>query len=67
MSESVAGGHEAERMTEEQLAELGRLLSDPEAAAAHLPEGERRKYEEAQRSVVRARQKARREGREVWL
>lgn len=54
-------------MTDEQLAELVRLLSDPDAAMAALPEGERLEYERCQQSVVRARHEAGREGREVWL
>lgn len=57
----------AEPMTDEQLAELARLLSDPEAAMTALPQAEREEYERCQQSVVRARHEAGREGREVWL
>ncbi len=54
-------------LSDEQLAELVRVLSDPNAAMAALPEAERLEYERCQQSVVRARHEAGREGREVWL
>jgi hypothetical protein len=57
----------SEPMTDEQVAEVARVLSDPDAAMAALPEAERLEYERCQQSVVRARHEAGREGREVWL
>jgi len=45
-------------MTDDQLLEVARLLSDPDAAAACLPDAERLEYERCQRSVVEARRYA---------
>jgi hypothetical protein len=63
----MSGRAVIEPMTPEQLAEMARLLSDPEALSAALPQAEREEYERCQQSVVRARHEAGREGREVWL
>jgi hypothetical protein len=50
-------GQEREALTDEQLAEIARLLIDPDADAC-LPEEEWLEYRRCQRSVVEARRYA---------
>lgn len=45
-------------MTDAQMKKLVKVLSDPEAAMAALPQAEREAYERAQQSVVDARRYA---------
>lgn len=59
---------EAPLSDEAELDKLARLLSDPEAAAACLPQEEHEHYERCQRSVVEARRYAEAHAHEhyVW-
>jgi hypothetical protein len=54
-------------MTELPDQELVELLLDVKKATALLPEDERKAYEEAQESVVRARREAERWGHTHWI
>jgi hypothetical protein len=54
-------------MSDKELQRLAALLCDVEAAIALLPEDERKRYTEAQQSVVDARRYAERHAHEHWI
>lgn len=53
--------------TPEQLADMARVLSDPDAAMAALPEAERLEYERCKQSVIDARRAGGRIAHELWI